>query len=141
MSGAPVLDFALHALTTARATMYGAVLAASGFAPAREDLSTAVDGIRKSGRMEFLPAGLLTRAWLRFLEGDLSGCQADLDEAWDLAERGPMPLFQADIQLTRARLFRDPAALVAARDLIQRHGYHRRDEELADAESALTHAP
>ena len=31
--------------------------------------------------------------------------QADLDEAWEIAERGPMPLLLADIHLYRARLF------------------------------------
>ena len=48
------------------------------------------------------------RAWLRFLEGQFTGpgsAQEDLDEAWEIAERGPMPLFLADIHLTRARLF------------------------------------
>ena len=30
---------------------------------------------------------------------------SDLDEAWEIAERGPMPLFLADIHLYRARLF------------------------------------
>jgi hypothetical protein len=54
-----------------------------------------------------------------------------------------MRLFQADIQLTRARLFfrTDPAAarahLAQARKLIQQCGYHRRDEELADAQQAI----
>jgi hypothetical protein len=47
-----------------------------------------------------------------------------------------MPLIQADIQLYRARLFRDRAALAEARRLIEKHGYHRRDEEVADAELA-----
>lgn len=31
--------------------------------------------------------------------------KADLDEAWEIAERGPMPLFLTDIHLYRARLF------------------------------------
>jgi hypothetical protein len=54
-----------------------------------------------------------------------------------------MPLFQVDIHLYRARLFRDvepypwPGGprgdLEAARGLIERHGFHRRDGELADA--------
>jgi len=44
-----------------------------------------------------------------------------------------MLLLQADIQLTRARLFRDRVALEEARRLIEKHGYHRRDGELADA--------
>ncbi len=41
-----------------------------------------------------------------------------------------------DVQLTRARLFRDRQALVEARRLIETHGYDRRLEELADAEAA-----
>lgn len=86
--------------------------------------------------MTYLLRGLLTRAWQRHLSGDETGSRADLDEAWEIAERGPMPLFQADIQLTRARLFHDHAALEGARRLIERHGYHRRDEELADALAA-----
>ena len=55
-----------------------------------------------------------------------------------------MPLFQSDILLTRTRLFfrQDLAKarqnLAEARRLIEKHGYHRRDEELADAEEALS---
>ena len=80
--------------------------------------------------------------------------QSDLDEAWEIAERGPMPLFLADIHLHRARLFfretpypwnqhpdgtpRGPADdLAAARRLIEKHGYWRRKEELEDAEAAI----
>ena len=62
-----------------------------------------------------------------------------------------MPLFLADIHLHRARLFggltsaregakypwESPAAdLAAARQLIEKHGYWRRKEELEDAEAA-----
>ena len=85
----------------------------------------------------FVPRGLLTRAWLRFLEGDPAGAKADLDEAWQIAERGAMKLHMADIHLHRARLFRDHKALEAAARLIEETGYHRRDEELADARKAL----
>jgi hypothetical protein len=79
-----------------------------------------------------------------------------LDEAWEIAERGPMKLFLADIHLYRARLFgirnsevgsaneagqypwESPAAdLAAAEKLINECGYHRRDEELADAKAVL----
>ena len=72
--------------------------------------------------------------------------QSDLDEAWEIAERGPMKLFMADIHLYRARLFfreaqypwGSPAAdLAAARELIEKCGYGRRKEELADAEAAV----
>jgi len=91
--------------------------------------------------------GLLTRAWLRFLEGDADGARADLDEAWDIAERGPMRLHMADIHLHprppllphetlpvavpagRPRRFRETHSTTAAT--------HRRDEELADAKRVL----
>jgi hypothetical protein len=78
-----------------------------------------------------------------------------LDEAWEIAERGPMRLHMADIHLYRARLFhkvepypwnkfedgregRGPKDdLDAAEELINKCGYHRRDEELADAKLAI----
>jgi hypothetical protein len=87
--------------------------------------------------MHHLPRCLLTRAWLLALEGNPAAARADLDEAQEIAERGPMPLFLADIALYRGRLFGDRAALAEARRLIEKHGYGRRLEELADAEAAL----
>jgi hypothetical protein len=93
------------------------------------------------------------------LAGDDAGAQSDLDEAWEIAERGPMKLRMADIHLYRARLFRGQrtedrgqpteggnqeypwvspeADLAAAEKLIKECGYHRRDGELADAKQAL----
>jgi len=71
-------------------------------------LDLAVYGLRRSGNMDYLPRGLLTRAWSRSLAGARAGpesAQSDLDEAWEIAERGPMRLFMADIHLYRARLF------------------------------------
>ena len=84
---------------------------------------------------------------------------SDLDEAWDIAERGPVRLHMADIHLRRARLFfrekeypwrigknldgefitnRTAADdLAAAEKLIHACGYPRRDEELADAKRAI----
>ena len=142
-----LLDIALDHLTLGRAALYRAWLAQSDTSTSESlvtaHLSAAVDGLCKAGRMDHLPRGLLTRAWQRQLLGDASGAAADLDEAWEIAERGPMPLHQADILLTRARLFfRDDLAtarahLAEARRLIETHGYRRRDEELADAEKAL----
>ncbi|HKH43896.1 MAG TPA: TIR domain-containing protein [Thermoanaerobaculia bacterium] len=124
-----LLDIALDHLTLARAAFYKGQ-------PARDHIDAAVNGLRAAGTMDHLPRGLLTRAWQRCRTGDEAGARADLDEAWEIAERGPMPLFQADIQLTRARLFRDRAALAEARRLIEKHGYHRRGGELVDAEAA-----
>ncbi|MFY9822352.1 MAG: TIR domain-containing protein [Thermoanaerobaculia bacterium] len=133
---APLLTIALDHLTLARAALY---MAGSEFTvqqTALDHTTAAIDGFRAASQIDYLPLGLLTRAWLRCLSGDKSGCREDLAEAGEIAERGPMPLFQADIQLYRARLFRDRAALAEARRLIEKHGYHRRDEELADAEAA-----
>lgn len=147
---------------------------------AHRELDAAVAGLRSAASQDHIPRGLLTRAWCSFAEasffaratndesapklgGDeqetarlLSSGREDLDEAWEIAERGPMKLFLADIHLYRARLFgsrnpevgsaneagqypwESPAAdLAAAEKLINDCGYHRRDEELADAKAAL----
>lgn len=98
-----------------------------------------IDGKRHkvSVQTAYLPHALLTRAWSRFLLNDAEGCRADLDEAWEIAEPGPMRLHMADILLTSARLFRDRAALAEARKLIGQCSYGRRKEELAGAEAAL----
>ena len=126
---------------------------------ARRELDAAVAGLRRAGTTHHIPCALLTRAWLRFLTGACTGperAQADLDESWEIAERGPMKLFLADVLLSRARLFgmkkeecrmqneKTPYPwklpqddLAAAEKLINTCGYHRRDEELADAKQAI----
>ncbi len=154
---ASLLSIALDHLTLGRAGLYRAILSQSQISDLTSDISShltaAVDGLRAAGAMEFVARGLLTRSWYLAWTGDAAGAAADLDEAWEIAERGPMPLFQADILLTYARLqisdfklqierldaaFPDPQALLAeARRLIDKHGYHRRDGELEDAEHAL----
>ena len=145
----PLLTIALDHLTLGRVALYAAVLEGSSLDPCRAPLQHAVDGLRRAGVQDYLVRGLLTRAWLRFLDGTRTGpesAQRDLDEAWEIAERGPMKLHMADIHLHRARLFfreakypwGSPAAdLAAARELIQKCGYGRRKEELADAERAI----
>jgi len=131
-----LLDIALDHLTLARATLYKADFALPIPPPTHQHITAAVEGLRAAGDVSRLPHGLLTRAWLRCLSVDEAGGRADLEEAWEIAKRGPMPLFQADVLLTRARLFRDRTALAEARRLIEKHGYGRRLEELADAETA-----
>ena len=116
----------------------------------------ALQGLRASGYQEELPRGLLARAEFQAWQGDTEGARADLDEAWQIAERGPMRLHLADIHLCRARLFgvqsvacrlknekpvypwNSPQAdLRAARQLIQSCGYRRRKAELEDAERVI----
>lgn len=154
MNAVGLLDVALDHLTLARTALFTALLTpaepgATELAQARREADAAVAGLRRAAAQHHLPRGLLNRAWLRAITGPLTGsdsAQADLDEAWDIAERGPMRLFMADIHLYRARLFfreahypwQSPEAdLAAARKLIKRCGYGRRREELEDAEAAL----
>ena len=61
-----------------------------------------------------------------------------LAEAQQIAERGPMPLFLADIQLHRARMFHNGDELAKAAKRIRDLGYGRRYGELLDAEQALS---
>jgi tetratricopeptide (TPR) repeat protein len=129
MPGDPLLDIALDHLTLGRAALYAAILefqtgssasppsASISTAPeglpqalflAARELNEAVSGLRRSGQQDELPRGLLSRAWLRFVMGARTGpesTQSDLDEAFDIAERGQMRLHLADIHLYRARLF------------------------------------
>ena len=144
-----LLDIALGHLTLGRAALYEAILAKSEIRNPKSEIGQAVDGLRRAGTAHWIPAGLLTRAWLRFLSDAHTGpesAQEDLDEAWEIAERGPMKLFLADIHLYRARLFgretfypwESPHAdLAEARRLIEKCGYGRRKEELEDAEAGL----
>lgn len=113
---------------------------------ALKDMRDGLTELRLGSETEDVALGLYWSARLRVLEGDPKGARADLDEAWDIAERGPMRLHLADIHLHRARLFfrekqypwKSPQDdLAAAEKLINECGYHRRDQELADAKSAI----
>ncbi len=96
----------------------------------------ALGSLRKAGQVHFIPVGLLHCGWTNCVMGNIeAGCKS-FDEAQLIAERGPMPLYLADIHLHRARLFHDRDELAKAKALIQKHGYRRRTEELADAEGA-----
>ncbi len=156
-----VLDSALDSLTLCRSGLSRVLLSSTETPPKIQEsslttLDVLLDGLRRAGGQDQIPRGLLTRAWLRFLTGACTGpesAQEDLDEAWEIAERGPMRLHMADIHLYRARLFhavkpypwnknpdgteRGPQEdLAAARKLIEQCGYWRRKEELEDAEEA-----
>jgi tetratricopeptide (TPR) repeat protein len=142
------LTVALDHLTLARLELYKAIL--RGAAPNGSDIDAAVKGLRDAGSKDHLPRGLFTCALYRAVAGDFPGAQDDLDEAYEIAERGRMKLFLADIHLHRARLFglianrpdkypwESPQHdLAEARRLIEECGYWRRKEELKDAEAAL----
>ena len=71
---------------------------------ARARLEEAVEGLRTSGKNDFLPHGLLARAAFRRSIADWDGAARDLDEVEEIAEPGPMRLFLCDAALERARL-------------------------------------
>jgi tetratricopeptide (TPR) repeat protein len=142
--------FALHSialdhLALARTALYRALLgppadpAPAATAPGPR-VATALDRLRQANRVDHLPNALLTAALYHgTLGGDPEEARRLLAEAEQIAELGPMPLYLADVHLHRARLFRDRAALAEARALIDRHGYGRRRDELADAEAAAAY--
>jgi hypothetical protein len=98
-----------------------------------------------------LPKALLTAALLESVQGEAGRekALAFLAEAQQVAERGPIPLYLADVHLHRARLLamvpREQetvkAELATVRTLIEKHNYGRRLQELADAEDPALHDP
>jgi tetratricopeptide (TPR) repeat protein len=150
-SGASLFTIVVDKLTLCRVALYEAVLSAP--VPDQSALTKIFDymlkDLRNTGVQLYIPLGLLARAWLRCLAGAFTGpdsAQEDLDQAWEIAERGPMRLHMADIHLYRARLFfrestypwgSAKADLEAAETLIDDCGYHRRDEELADVKRVI----
>jgi hypothetical protein len=137
-----LLNIAIDHLTLARAALYRALVGPPADpAPAATSLglrvATALARLRQANSLNHLPKALLTAAlYYGTLGADPEEARRLLDEAQQIAERGPMPLHLADVHLHRARLFRDRPALAEARALIERHGYGRRRDELADAEAA-----
>jgi tetratricopeptide (TPR) repeat protein len=154
-NNAEPLDIAHNHLTLGRAALFAAILAGQPPTTCQTSLQQAVDSLRRSGNMDELPRGLLTRAWLLAHTGHHTGpdsAQTDLDEAWDIAQSGPMPLFMADIHLYRAGLFHNlPTYPIkwqspqqdaqAARHLIEKHGYLRRLPMLQALEQAIAPQP
>ncbi len=136
-----LLDIGLNHLTLARVGLIRAILETDLTNPQPTldlpQVVAAVNGLRAAGSMHHLPRGLLTAALYHFVRGEPALAQKHLAEAQQIAERGPMPLFLADVHLTRARLFRDREALTQAATLIRTLGYGRRTTELADAEAAM----
>jgi tetratricopeptide (TPR) repeat protein len=140
-----LLDIALDHLTLARVGLIGAILDAHPANPQPTldlpHVADALNGLRAAGQMSYVALSLLTAALYHFVRGEHDLAQKHLAEAQQIAERGPMPLYLADVHLTRARLFRDRDELAKAAKLIREFGYGRRYDELADAERALAARP
>jgi tetratricopeptide (TPR) repeat protein len=114
------------------------------FAKAAEHLDQAVAGLRRSGQEYYLPRGLLARAALGRLRGELAAAKADLSEALEIAERGAMRLHECDAHLEWARLCRQRGDrdglekhVARARKLVGETGYGRREREVGWLERQL----
>ena len=132
-----LLSEALDQLTLARVVLYRGSLSANKLdLGANPNLTVTLENLRKAGEIEFVAKALLAAAHWHAIAGDSSTAHQHLNEAQQIAERGPMPLNLADVHLHRARLFHDRGELTKAKTLIERHRYGRRLEELVDAETA-----
>jgi hypothetical protein len=144
---------AVSSLVRARAELMSQQRTDLGIEARTDQFTDIVDQFRKSGSMRCLARALMFSAKAKSEANEPASAHSDLDEAWEIAQRGPMRLHMADIHLNRARLFfrepvypfknedgspRTPADdLAAAEKLIKSCGYHRRDQELADAKQAI----
>lgn len=138
-----LVDVSLDYLSLARLALFRAILEADPTPPHptlnQSTAIVAVAGLRAAGATDQLPCGLLTVALSYYVLGEFDQTERYLGEAQQIAERGPMPLYLADIHLTRARLFRDRDELAKAAKLIRDRGYGRRYDELAVAEEVAKH--
>jgi tetratricopeptide (TPR) repeat protein len=112
---------------------------------AAEFLQRAVEGLRQAGQMDELPHGLLARAELHRFTGDYIRAKGDLSEVLRIATRSGMGLYLADYHLESARLRlaqgdQDKARehWATAKAMIERMGYHRRDNEVNELERQLS---
>ena len=144
-----LLDIALDHLSLGRSHLGLALTAASGeeaevdFARAAEHLERAVEGLRASGREDYVPRGLLARSTLRRFRNHLAGAEADLSEALEITERSLMRLHECDAHLEWARLCRQrgdgtgaEGHLEIARRIVKETGYGRQGREVGFASLA-----
>ncbi|MDR3548571.1 MAG: hypothetical protein P4M11_09975 [Candidatus Pacebacteria bacterium] len=133
-----LLNNALNHLTLGNAILDRAIIQHSqaSLRSAKFEIDAAISGMRQAATLHELPRALLTSARLWAALNRLEMARLDLDEAEQIAVRGPMRLHLVDVCLHRARLFYDKAELKRARDYIEQCEFWRRKQELEDAEIA-----
>jgi tetratricopeptide (TPR) repeat protein len=109
-----VFDVALDNITLGRAHLALALQSPEGRPPgdltnvnagtSAPKLDKAIEGLRGSGKYDYLPRALIARAAFRRAVGDWDGTKRDLDEAKEIAEPGLMRLYWCDCALEGARL-------------------------------------
>ena len=141
-----LLDIALDHLSLGKARLLQTQEQGSkDFTQAEAYLHQAVDGLVKSGYQYYVPLGLLTRAALYRVKKQFANAHADLDEAFEIADRSEMKLYITDYHLESCRLClaenkpdRAKEHLAAAKKLIAQTGYHRRDKDAEELAGALS---
>jgi hypothetical protein len=100
--------------------------------------------MRKAGRINYLPLGMLARAALFRETGDPIRARRDLEEAMRIAKRSEMRLFQCDAHLEYARLALAEGSkeqarehVAEARRLVDETGYGRRCREVEELEAQV----
>ena len=134
--GLALLDIALDHVSLGRAHLQQQQIDL-----AQQHLDQAVDDLRKAGQQDDLPLGLLARAELYRQQSNYKQAEKDLQEVFEIAERGEMQLHLCDYHLAMAKLLRtrtdqdqnQPAIthhLQSAEKIIHQTHYHRRLPEL-----------
>jgi tetratricopeptide (TPR) repeat protein len=114
-------------------------------------LTDAVQYLRESNHLNYLPRALLTRAALYRLQDHFDLAHNDVDEALDIAQSSAMDFYQADAHLEKAHLhlasyrvsphedhFRNASVSTdKAKTLIYKMGYYRRKRQVLELEAAL----
>lgn len=136
-----ILDIALDHLSLGQAEM----LSGGGDrARAAAHLNAAVDTIRKSGYLDFLPVALIARASLSRRCNDGDRALRDLETAMKIIQRTGMRLFEADgllehahIAIARGDISGGRAHFQTAQSMIGQMGCRHRDKELSELRGLL----
>ncbi len=138
------LELGLDHLNFSKSLHQQAIAEKGDFKSAIFHIHRAIDNLRKSGQIHFLPLGLLARASLLRDMQDYEAAQADLAEVLEIADP-EMRLHLTDYHLESARLSLAIGGkhqeaqdhYEKAKNLVDDTGYHRRDQELEALKSQL----
>ncbi|MDM8568959.1 hypothetical protein QUF50_05515, partial [Thiotrichales bacterium HSG1] len=109
---------------------------------ASKSFNKAMQAMRKTGSVQFMPVVLLARANFHRQQQNFKQAQQDLDESFDIINRCGMKLYLVDAMLLQANINLDLGKTFDTKPikrLINLTGYHLRDPELdlVDARIAL----
>jgi tetratricopeptide (TPR) repeat protein len=113
--------------------------------------TAAVECLRESNHLIYVPRALLTRAAVYRLQGHFDRAHSDIDEVVDIAQCSAMDFYQADAHLEKVALHlaayratrhedhlsHASVSLDRAKTLIQQMHYYRRNRQVGELEAAL----